>query len=477
MKKIITLFLMVVISMTSVSVFADEYYMGDNVVGLFINDEWIVAEQPPVIENDRTIAPIREVSENLGFNVGWEDTEKKITITKGGTEIIMYIDNTIITKNGEEIICDVAPIILNKKTMVPVRVVAELLECDVKWNDDSHTVFVDSPKAYNHYCGLDYTVPNYGEEYTSIQGYLGKFVAEADGIISFMSLEKYYIIIDGRCKITVNDGYGNMTTYTNVKRIDVDFNTDEDVSALIGKRVTLSGKMMGASARVNIDPYRFVADSIKGEEVVFESFNSDEFIAVLNTPHSITGEAVEWAKLVDINKDGKNEMIVLEEAKSMSIVNLCVYSNTEYGTDKEIIEVGNYSHSGYFKDGSVDLFANEDHIVVRNNVNMATSDSEGNEPAKGTSYTRLSVNSDGALKRENAYYYIKGGELYSKDYDEEEEKQGNESEINQIVLQNYIGSPATLFEIVPDYKTGTADIDVNEEFFDTRDEVINQLKK
>ncbi len=87
----------------------------------------------PVIENGRTLIPIRALSETIGAQVGWEDATQKITITEGKTEITMYLDHPDAAVNGQTVMLDVPPATKNGRTMVPIRFASESLGLEVKW--------------------------------------------------------------------------------------------------------------------------------------------------------------------------------------------------------------------------------------------------------------------------------------------------------------------------------------------------------
>ncbi len=88
----------------------------------------------PVIENGRTLIPIRALSETIGATVGWEDATQQITITEGETKIVMYLDNPNATVNGETVVLDAPPATRSDRTMVPLRFASESLGLEVKWS-------------------------------------------------------------------------------------------------------------------------------------------------------------------------------------------------------------------------------------------------------------------------------------------------------------------------------------------------------
>jgi len=103
----------------------------------------------PVIipEWSRTVVPIRAIVESLGGTISWENTTRKVTINFGNTTIELWIDNPQAKVNGTEAWIDadnhnVKPIIINDRTMLPLRFVAESLGCDVGWDNDTRTITI-----------------------------------------------------------------------------------------------------------------------------------------------------------------------------------------------------------------------------------------------------------------------------------------------------------------------------------------------
>ncbi len=93
-------------------------------------------DAPPFITNNRTLVPIRAISEGLGAKVDWNDKERKVTITLGSSRVELWIDNPVGRVNGQQYNMpdNVAPTIRRSRTFVPVRFVAEALGAHVTWN-------------------------------------------------------------------------------------------------------------------------------------------------------------------------------------------------------------------------------------------------------------------------------------------------------------------------------------------------------
>lgn len=97
----------------------------------------------PVVENNRTLIPLRAIIESLGADVKWTDETKTITITKDDKVITMQIDNVKATVDGEEVELEVAPTIRKNRTLVPIRFISETFDLNVAWDDESKTIVVE----------------------------------------------------------------------------------------------------------------------------------------------------------------------------------------------------------------------------------------------------------------------------------------------------------------------------------------------
>ena len=88
----------------------------------------------PVIENGRTLAPVRAVAEALGAEVAWDSQTREITISKDDIFVRMAVGENVAYVNGTRIQLDAAPQIINDRTLVPVRFIAESFNLTVDWD-------------------------------------------------------------------------------------------------------------------------------------------------------------------------------------------------------------------------------------------------------------------------------------------------------------------------------------------------------
>ncbi len=98
----------------------------------------------PFIESDRTMVPLRAVFEKAGAVVDWNDAERLVTVSMEGLSASMNIGNKIITVNGESYETDVAPVIVNDRTYIPLRAFSEGLDMAVHWDEANYTVNLDA---------------------------------------------------------------------------------------------------------------------------------------------------------------------------------------------------------------------------------------------------------------------------------------------------------------------------------------------
>ena len=112
-------------------------------VAVTLNGKVLVfPDQKPVIQSDRTLVPLRAIFEALGAEVDWDDEAKKVTSTKGDITISLIIGSDILYVNGAEVIIDVPAQIMNDRTMVPLRAIAESFKCNVDWDGETKTVII-----------------------------------------------------------------------------------------------------------------------------------------------------------------------------------------------------------------------------------------------------------------------------------------------------------------------------------------------
>ncbi len=118
-------------------------------VKLFVKSEALTGDMPPIIFNNYTLVPARLVFEKLGASVSWNESKKRVGVVMGDKNISLDINKQNALVNGSTYKMPIAPKIINNRTMIPTRFVAETLGLKVEWIARTRTVLVDRPGEGN----------------------------------------------------------------------------------------------------------------------------------------------------------------------------------------------------------------------------------------------------------------------------------------------------------------------------------------
>lgn len=97
---------------------------------------------PPVIENGRTMVPVRFIGENFGASFTWDEKTSKVTYNLAELTIELVIGKKTAKVNGRNVSMDVPPYIKDGRTMVPLRFVGEHMEASFAWDEKTRTVTI-----------------------------------------------------------------------------------------------------------------------------------------------------------------------------------------------------------------------------------------------------------------------------------------------------------------------------------------------
>ena len=119
----------------------------------------------PIIQSDRTILPVRAVVEALGGEVSWDGETNTATLKYADSEIRLVINSRTAYLNGQEQTLDVTPVIIDDRTYLPIRFIAEGFGWGVDWNANTKEVTVmKQDNIKNSLTGLSEYNPNFDLE-------------------------------------------------------------------------------------------------------------------------------------------------------------------------------------------------------------------------------------------------------------------------------------------------------------------------
>lgn len=113
-------------------------------IRVLVDGSPIVFDQPPVSIGGRVLVPLRGVFERLGAFVQWDPRTNSVTATRGSTTVQLQIGSTRAVVNGRVVVLDVPPMIVQSRTLVPLRFVSEAMGARVDWDAATRTVFITS---------------------------------------------------------------------------------------------------------------------------------------------------------------------------------------------------------------------------------------------------------------------------------------------------------------------------------------------
>lgn len=136
-------------------------------IRLIIDERAIESDVAPVIQNNRTMVPLRIISEELGAQVHWDSTARTVRVALPDGDIRLGIGKSTAFVRDQEHKLDAAPIIVGGRTMVPLRFIGEALGAQVHWDAPTRTVHVTGARAEVQNVVLQ---PELGREVLAIKG-------------------------------------------------------------------------------------------------------------------------------------------------------------------------------------------------------------------------------------------------------------------------------------------------------------------
>lgn len=285
----------------------------------------------PVIIDDYTMVPVREVFEALGSDVIWHDDTCQVEIADNGVSVFVKIGDRNTIVNGKTVPIDSdmpLPMLIGKnpgvlKSMVPVRFIAEELGFKVSWDNATRTVSIKEDEDEEIIGGItdeEYIVP---DEY----GSFGTVKVESDDTYDYVYIGTKYGISP------------KVTRYTNPERIVLDFEGAQFTT--LGGQKTLNGNSIDAvrysnhegKARlvldINASTQVMVLSSSKGiliralksdnDNLIYDAFS--ERVYFINKTYVGSGKSIENGyKVTFTNISLDNQKILINDGKIYEII-------------------------------------------------------------------------------------------------------------------------------------------------------------
>jgi len=279
-------------SVIFISLFTVNAMAADN-IKVILNGSELVFDVAPQLVNGKTMVPMRKIFEALGAEVNWISETQTITAEKENIVIIMQIGSPVISVNGNDIELDTAPFLAEGKTFVPLRAAAEGLSADVKWDSETRTVTISAEAK-----------------------------AAADYILS-----KQFSLIDDR--LFINMPEDSIDSAKQPSRTNVFFSSQLETCLSLNR----------ATERLYVYAYELFAVSSGDIE--------KDALAVIRT---IDGKPDITFEYSDISKDGFEAAKIIPSSFDTTEKEVLLKSTLVKTEDNLLIMVSVYSESKYFND-------------------------------------------------------------------------------------------------------------------------------
>lgn len=147
MKNLKKLIVFIITTILTITFFNSTYLFSSETaqdIKVSLNGKYVQFDEKPAIVESRTIVPMRAIFEALGAKVEWDEKTRTVTVSKENTRVALQIGSKRAYVNNRLVILDVAAIIINGRTFVPVRFISESLGAKVDWDDREKTVIINT---------------------------------------------------------------------------------------------------------------------------------------------------------------------------------------------------------------------------------------------------------------------------------------------------------------------------------------------
>lgn len=223
-------------------------------IRLMVNGKDITELAEPRIEDDRTLVPIRFISEQLGAKVTWDGINRIVKVEKDGESFQLIIDSRLVGyNNGTSYeVTDVPAKIFNDRTFVPLRLVSNALNISINWDEANRHVIVDSSKPSEADAGFKVNIISQKSGDT-INGKTNLQITSSPTFAKLEGSVKYFLLDPNTAKgFVIGRGAEVLGSYEYLPRLD--HNGKKVLVAMIYDK---AGKFVAADAisvNVNIIP-------------------------------------------------------------------------------------------------------------------------------------------------------------------------------------------------------------------------------
>ena len=205
----------------------------NDVVSVTVDNQAVEFDQNPVIIEGHTLVPVRAVFEKAGATVTWDQPTQTATITKDEYIVTIKYGESFLYKNGQPIALEQPADVINNRTMIPVRAIAEAMDFAVTWDGHHSLILVSTTgKPYRAFAFLKtgFRTLEDQAEFFSNGSALQDIDLDCDGIPESVAFSSSHDVISNPAPVLEIDGIdytaglGSITSAYSMAVVDIDVN-------------------------------------------------------------------------------------------------------------------------------------------------------------------------------------------------------------------------------------------------------------
>ena len=205
----------------------------NDVVSVTVDNQAVEFDQNPVIIEGHTLVPVRAVFEKAGATVTWDQPTQTATITKDDYIVTIKYGESFLYKNGQPIALEQPADVINNRTMIPVRAIAEAMDFAVTWDGHHSLILVSTTgKPYRAFAFLKtgFRTLEDQAEFFSNGSALQDIDLDCDGIPESVAFSSSHDVISNPAPVLEIDGIdytaglGSITSAYSMAVVDIDVN-------------------------------------------------------------------------------------------------------------------------------------------------------------------------------------------------------------------------------------------------------------
>ncbi len=220
----------------------------------------------PIVENGRTLVPVRFIAEKFGAKVGWDDATQTVSVQTAANNITLQLGSNQMNVNGNIVVLDVPAKEIGGRTLIPLRALVEALGKQVFWDDRGLIIISDKPVTF-----------------------------DADTITKLINLLDIRVQVDGKeVKFFDSEVYSYNIAAVAGAALNVTASADAGATVVQGNPATVTVGDKVYTFHFAENPYAGSSDPNALKKLVITPYNGEKSATVNHLPIQSATSSIEW---------------------------------------------------------------------------------------------------------------------------------------------------------------------------------------